>query len=145
MMRLVEVEPRFDYNLGTFGGVRERRVGNWLIPESGIEECEWMPASDISETDTAFLVSMELPGIDMKKLDITYSNGTLTVKGEKQKETVIGETCNCSERYAGSFTRRFQMPGPVFTDKIDAAYRDGVLRISLPKSEVSIVKKVEVH
>ncbi len=145
MFRIFELAPRFDLSLGPFGGFRERFFDKWFIPDAGFEECEWMPASDISETDGAYFVSMELPGIDMKKVDITYSEGVLSVKGEKMKDTQIGETCNCGERYAGDFHRRFEIAGPVVADKIDATYKDGILRINLPKSEACVVKKIEVH
>lgn len=145
MMRLFDIVPRFDIALGPLGGLRESFFDTCLLPASNFEECEWTPASDISETDTAYLVSMELPGIDMKKVDIAYSEGVLAVKGEKATDTVIGETCNCNERYAGEFNRRFRITGPVETDKIDATYRDGILRINLPKSEASSVKKIEIH
>jgi HSP20 family protein len=108
--------------------------------------CEdWKPASDVAETDKAYLVTMELPGIDMKKLDITFEDGAVTVRGEKEKETFEGECCHCSERFSGPFTRRIDVAGNVERDKIDATYKDGILKLVLPKSEESIPKKIEVH
>lgn len=109
-------------------------------------ECEnWVPPTDIAESGNSFLISMEIPGIDMKKLDISYSDGLLTVKGEKTKESEEGECCHCVERFSGSFERSFPIAGKVDRDNIDATYRDGILKIRIPKSEESVTKKIEVH
>lgn len=109
--------------------------------------CEgWTPPSDIAETDKAYMISMEMPGVDAKKVDITYENGRLTVKGEKEKESGEGDCCHCSERFSGSFSRTFNLDGIVVDrDKIEASYKDGVLKLVLPKSEESVPKKIEVH
>jgi len=104
-----------------------------------------MPALDIAETEKAYVVSMELPGIDMKKTDISFDNGVLTVKGEKEKETLEGECCQCAERYSGSFRRSIQISGKVDSDKIDATYKDGILKLTLPKDEASLPKKITVN
>jgi len=119
---------------------------DWGFPANYFVECrDWAPATDIAETDAYFMVTMELPGIDMTKTDISFNDGILTVKGEKHKETSEGECCQCSERYEGSFTRAIEVSGRVRSDKIDATYRDGVLKVTLPKSEESVPKKIEVH
>ena len=110
-----------------------------------VRDDEWTPASDITETVKSYVVTMELPGIDMKKTDISYIDGVLTVKGEKTKDSMEGECCYCSERYSGSFNRTFQIPGKVDSDKIDATYKDGILKLTLTKAEESLPKKIEVH
>ena len=104
-----------------------------------------MPASDIAETEKEYVVSAELPGIDMKGMDISYSSGVLTIKGEKKKESSDGECCHCAERYSGTFERSFRIPGTVDSDKIDATYKDGILKVVVPKSEKSVPKKIKVH
>ena len=88
-------------------------------------------------------MTMDVPGIEMKALDISYANGMLSVKGNKAGMSE-GESCYCSERYTGSFHRSFSIPGEVNPDHIDASYKDGVLRVTLPKSEGGKVKKIEV-
>lgn len=120
------------------------RLCGWVNPMDIACE-DWTPASDVAETDKAYLVTMELPGVDMKKLDITFEDGAVTVRGEKEKETFPGECCHCSERFSGSFTRSFHIAGNVERDKIDATYKDGILKLVLPKSEESRPKKIEVH
>jgi HSP20 family protein len=134
--------PRFDIAFRPFRSLFEE----WFNPYPSDLECgEWMPASDIAETDKAYAVTMELPGIDMKKTDISYNDGVITVKGEKIKETLEGECCHCAERFSGSFTRSFRISGGVDRDKIDATYKDGILKVVLPKSEESMPKKITIH
>ena len=134
--------PRMDFDF-----VPWRSLWNdWRFPSTFYTECpDWMPATDIAETDKGFVVSMELPGIDMSKTDISYSDGILTVKGEKHKESSEGECCHCSERYEGEFSRTLRVSGRVDNDKIDATYKDGILKVMLPKSEEAMPKKIEVH
>jgi len=145
MLERFDLVPRFDLAFRTPVSVWDRFFGDWGFPETYLDEGQWTPAADISETDSHYFVSMELPGIDMKEMDIAYADGLLTVKGEKVRTTDIGEACYCTERYAGSFQRIFRIPGSVDKDKIDATYKDGILKVSLPKSEESRVKKIEVH
>ena len=138
MARMIDVIP-FDMALRPFGSLWERTYPYFA-------ECEeWAPATDIAETGKAYVVSMEIPGMDMKKLDVSYDDGVLTVKGEPTKETNEGECCHCMERFSGTFDRSFSISGKVDRDKIDAAYQDGILKITIPKSEASVPKKIEVH
>ena len=134
--------PRFEM------GFRPSRsfFDRWMFPEAYFNErMDWGPATDIAETDKEYVVTMEVPGLDMKKTDISYREGVLTVKGEKHKESQEGECCHCSERYSGSFNRSFNISGHVDRDKIDATYKDGILRLSLPKSAESVRKRIEIH
>lgn len=140
MMRMLS--PRYDIAFRPFRSLFD----TWSDPYTYVVRDDvWTPASDIAETDKTYVLTMELPGIDMKKTDISYSDGILTVKGEKTKESTDGECCYCSERYSGSFNRTFQIPGRVDSDKIDATYKDGILKLTLTKAEESLPKKIEVH
>ncbi len=115
-------------------------------PVSYAAECaDWVPASDIAETGKEYVVSMEAPGIDMNKTELTFTGGMLTVKGEKIKESKEDECCHCAERYSGTFERSFHVSDKVDGDKIDATYKDGILKVVLPKSEESSVKKIQIH
>jgi HSP20 family protein len=145
MMRMLNVIPRFDVPFRSRTRLLNPFFENWLIPSTNLETCDWIPASDIAETDKEYHLTMELPGIDMKKLDISFSEGVLTVKGEKTKDVSIGESCYCTERYQGTFQRSFRIPGAVDKENIEAKYKDGILRVSLAKSEKSVVKKIEIH
>lgn len=105
----------------------------------------YVPAFDISENENEYVVKAELPGIDAKALDIQFTNGLLTVKGEKKEEKEDkGENYHCVERRYGSFHRSFRIPDHIHSDKIEASYKDGILTLTLPKDESSKTKKIEV-
>ena len=144
-MRMLNVVPRYNVAFRPLTRELYRFFSDWEIPFAYLDECDWTPASNIAETDTEYRVTMELPGIDMKKLDISFSEGILTVKGEKTTEISIGESCYCTERYSGSFQRSFQIPGVVDKEKIEADYKDGILRVNLAKAEKGGVKQIEIH
>jgi HSP20 family protein len=93
------------------------------------------PAIDIVESDKAFEVTAELPGLDAKNIDLQLSDGVLTIKGEKQedKEEKTKDRY-VSERRYGSFRRSLQIPGSVDAEKIEASFKGGVLTVTLPKS-----------
>ena len=103
------------------------------------------PHFDISETEKEYVMSGEIPGIDVKDLNVTLTDGIITIKGEKKKETEEKqENYHRIERHYGSFERSFRVPDKAKTEKLDAQYKDGVLKLTLPKAEVSEVKKIEV-
>jgi HSP20 family protein len=92
------------------------------------------------------VVKADLPGIDVKGLDITIKDNVLTLKGEKKEEHEEKKECfHRIERRFGSFCRSFPLPGDVKTEGVEAVYKDGVLRLTIPKSEVSAPKKIEVQ
>jgi HSP20 family protein len=108
------------------------------------EVSEWVPPADITETEKEYVLTLEVPGIDMKKLDISYASGVLSIKGEKKHEIGKGEVCCYAGRYSGSFERNFWIPGEVKGEEIEATYKDGILRVAVSKSEASQVKRIEV-
>ena len=123
----------------------DRFFDDWDLPSLFGGEKEWMPAFDVSENDTEYLVSAELPGVDIKDVDITISDGILSVKGEKRHETEDkGEDYHRIERRYGSFHRSFRIPGQVESDKVDASFKDGILKVLLPKAEGTETKKIEI-
>lgn len=105
-----------------------------------------MPSLDVKETDTSYKVSAELPGVDEKDVQVTFENGSLTIRGEKKAEKEEKkEGYYLSERSYGSFRRSIAFDD-VDGDKIDARFAKGVLTITLPKlpAEKSKVTKIEV-
>jgi HSP20 family protein len=104
-----------------------------------------MPPFDVSETDDEMIVRLEVPGMDKKDININLSHGTLTVTGEKKQEKEEHETYHCTERCYGTFSRSISLPFEVDGDKVDASFKDGVLKIALPRSEAVKPKKIEVH
>ena len=94
-----------------------------------------MPAIDVTETDKAYAITAELPGMDEKNVEVKVADDILTIKGEKQEEKEEKtKDYHLSERSFGSFQRAFQVPSGVDTDKIDAKFSKGVLTVTLPKS-----------
>lgn len=145
MTRILDLIPRFELSTWPRWSAFEPFFSTSRRPYLYVEEeCEWMPPADISENGKQYLVTLEVPGIDMKKMDISFSNGVLNIKGEKKKETVKDECCYCSERYSGSFERSFRIPGKVKEEGIESSYKDGILKVTLPMHEESQVKKIEV-
>ena len=93
------------------------------------------PAIDIVEKEKAFEVTVELPGLDAKNVDIQLSDNVLTIKGEKQEEKEEKTKDRyVSERRYGSFRRSLEVPGSVDVDKIEANFKNGVLTVTMPKS-----------
>ena len=119
-----------------FEGRPERKTG---------EVMEWLPSTDVAETKNELVVKAELPGIDPKDIDISLSEGVLTVKGEKKQEKEEKEEgYHLVERSYGSFTRSLRLPKEVQGDKISASYKNGVLKVSLPKSEEAKKKEIKI-
>jgi len=109
------------------------------------DEKSFVPVFDISENEKEYSVIAELPGIDEKDIEVTLLDGILTVKGEKKQETEDKEeTYHRIERRYGSFVRSFRIPDKVETDKINATFKDGVLRLTVPKSGESKVTKIKI-
>ena len=106
---------------------------------------EWLPSVDISETKNDLVVKAELPGLDPKDIDVSITGNVLTIKGEKKEEKEEkDEQRHYMERYHGSFQRSFQLPAEVKSDKIDASFDKGVLKVTLPKTEQAKKKEIEI-
>lgn len=96
---------------------------------------DWMPTLDFSESKDAYVVKVEVPGIDPKAVQVTVDNGVLTLRGEKRQEKEQkDEHYYRVERSYGSFTRSVRLPGPVDSGKISATSKNGVLTVTLPKT-----------
>jgi HSP20 family protein len=94
-----------------------------------------MPAVDIIESEKAYEVTAELPGMDEKNIEVKVANGNLTIKGEKQEEKEEKKKdYYLHERSFGSFERTFSLPEGVDKDKIEASFKKGVLTVTLPKT-----------
>ena len=105
------------------------------------ERADWTPASDIYETDSGYLIAMDLPGIDREALEIDIDDNRLIVKGTR----AIAETKqHRTERPRGKFLRSFSVPSSVEQGKIGAEYKDGVLQIRLPKRTEQKPKTIDV-
>jgi len=116
-----------------------------LAPFGG-EWAAFSPQVDVVEKDDEIVVSAELPGLDDKDIDVSLSNDTLTIRGEKKEEKEEkGRSYYRAERSYGSFTRSIPLPGEVDASKVDAVFQKGVLTVTLPRSgEARARKKIAV-
>lgn len=106
-----------------------------------------MPSVDVAETDKAFEVTAELPGMTEDNIDVSLADGVLTLKGEKKEEKEQKEKgYYLSERRYGSFQRSFRLPEGVDENKIEANFEKGVLKITLPKTPEAVkqAKKIAI-
>jgi len=116
----------------------------WLSEESGLRN--WRPVVDIYDNEKKIVIKTELPGVDKKDIHIDVKDGILTLRGERSYENEVKEEkYHCKERTFGNFHRSFILPEGLDHDKIDADYKDGVLKIEIPKPEEKKPKKVAVH
>lgn len=109
------------------------------------DEKHWLPTVDVSETDDHVIVRAEIPGMEKNDISITMSDGLLTIQGEKKQEKEEEkENYHFVERRYGSFSRSLRVPSGVDADKIEASYKDGVLKVAIPKSESEKSRKIEI-
>lgn len=105
------------------------------------ERADWTPASDIYETESGYLVAMDVPGIRRETLEIDIDDNRLRVKGTRE---IAQSKQHRMERPRGRFLRTFSVPASVEQGRIGAEYKDGVLQISLPKRTEQKPKKIDI-
>ena len=117
-------------------------VSNSGSPEAGT----WHPAVDVYETEDSYVLKADLPGVSKEDIKIDVNNNALTIKGEKKfEEKTEKENYMRVERSYGSFTRTFTLSEKVDSGNIKAAYKDGVLEVTLPKKEEAKPKEIKVE
>lgn len=103
------------------------------------------PLANMWEDDTAVFVELDLPAVDPAKLELNVTEGNrLTVQGERTAPVVTGTTWVRQERPFGPFNRTIELPFMVDSEKVEASYEHGVLRITLPKSEAAKPRRITV-
>jgi len=106
----------------------------------------WAPPVDVFEQGDRLVFKAEIPGVDRDALNVTVEDGVLTIHGERQEESEAKDgTTYRQERVHGTFTRRFALPKHVDGSKVTAAYKDGVLEVTVPKAESAKPRKVEIQ
>jgi HSP20 family protein len=105
----------------------------------------WMPPVDIQETEEAYRLTAELPGLKRDDINITLENNVLRLSGERKFEKdVKKESYQRIERSYGAFSRSFTLPQLVSSEKVQAAFQDGVLTITVPKAEQARPRKIAI-
>lgn len=127
----------FDQLLSEMSGLIESTVGGTAPAVA------WTPLADVTESDDAFHVEIELPGVKSKDINVEANGQELVVTGEikeKERKGVLRR----STRRTGSFEYRLRLPGEVDTEKTNAQMSDGVLTITVPKAEVAKPRHIEI-
>ncbi|MCP4134490.1 MAG: Hsp20/alpha crystallin family protein [bacterium] len=104
------------------------------------------PAVDVYENESSFVISAELPGLDKDNISVDLKDRVLTLRGERSCEDEKKEDKYYrKERAYGKFQRVFTLPGRIDSGKIAAEYKDGVLKVNIPKTEEVKPKKIAIH
>lgn len=105
----------------------------------------WTPALDVFEDKDNLVVKAELPGMKREEIEVSLHDGSLSISGERKGENKYEDAeVYRAERYVGKFQRTVSLPSPVASDKVKAQYTDGVLTVTLPKTEEAKPKQIDV-
>ncbi len=148
---LTKREPRHMrpwFRLGPLENIREE-MEEFISRTFGDGAESWgvrvVPSLDLSETDSALEVRMDVPGMESKDIDIQVNGNLLTISGERKEEREEkGKTYHRLERRVGSFSRSVTLPCPVQENAVDAQYKNGILTIKLPKTDEAKAHKITV-
>jgi HSP20 family protein len=124
------------------------RMLNDVLERTGEESSltTWAPAVDIFETEHELVVKADLPDVKPEELDVRVENNILTIRGERKFEKKVNESNYLRvERSYGAFSRSFSLANTVNSEAIKAAYKDGVLTLSIPKREEAKPKLIKVN
>lgn len=135
-----------------FEDATQRRASEGKNPSKGptvaqppsdieVETADWYPAADVYENKDEYVVAVDLPGIDRSTLDISIDHDRLAIKG---KRADTDSTQQAGERPRGNFLRILDMPASVDQNQIKAEYKDGVLRIRLPRQPERKAQRIEI-
>lgn len=110
-----------------------------------LHPADWAPMVNISENDTEYLVSADLPEVKPEDVHVSLENGVLTLTGERKMENQdSGIKHHMIEQSYGRFVRSFSLPGDIDSSKVEAMFKDGVLRVHITKSEAARPKQIEI-
>ncbi|HVO19644.1 MAG TPA: Hsp20/alpha crystallin family protein [Anaeromyxobacter sp.] len=134
-----------DNALAAIGEEMDRLVSG-LTRDAGTWSYGLAPAADIFETEAAYRVQLDLPGIDPKAIQLRVEKDTLSIQVDrKQPAAVAGETLHRSERAYGTFFRSFELSNAVDAGRVEASYEQGVLTVTLPKREEAKARTIPVN
>ncbi len=103
----------------------------------------WSPAADLTQTEDAYTLTVDLPGLSRKDIELTVEDHTLTLSGERRFERE-GSSVDRLERVHGRFARRFHLPADADASTVAAEFENGVLNISIPKVEEAKARRIEI-
>lgn len=113
--------------------------------QSLLKVADWSPSVDITENETAYLIKAEIPEVKKEDVQVTIKDGMLTIQGERRQEKEEkGKKFHRIERSYGSFARSFQVPSDVDENAVKAEFKDGMINVTLPKSEKAKSKEINI-
>lgn len=120
----------------------------WGLNKHDSEEYEsavWMPLADVIENNDEYILKMDIPGVEKKDVKLSYSNGELTISGERKEEKESKDSkYHRIERSYGKYFRSFKLPEKIVDDRISAEFNNGSLKITIPKAEEVKPKEIEI-
>lgn len=120
-------------------------LSRWFDDDRGLLESVWSPAVDIHESKDDIVVTADLPGVTKDDVDVSVHGDTLMIKGEKKQEKEEKDKDFVrTERFYGNFSKSITLPCEVDVAKADANYKDGVLKLTLPKKEDAKPKQIQI-
>ena len=139
---LLDVEREFNRmfsNLGSRFGIAKK------AGDAEYENAVWMPLTDIYEDKDNYKIKADLPGIKKSDVKISYSDGELSISGERVQELETKDAkCHRVERTFGRYYRSFNLPKEIKEDKIKAEFKDGQLTVTIPKADEVKPKEIEI-
>ena len=139
---LLNMEREFNKLFNSFG--KRLSIGE-MDSLDEYENAIWMPLADIKEDKNNYFCMLDLPGIAKDEVKVAYNNGQLSVSGErKQEKETMDSKFQRVERVFGRYYRSFTLPQKVKEDKIEAEFKDGQLKITVPKAEEAKPKELEI-
>lgn len=136
--RMLDWTRQVDEAMNTAAARAEGRVRTQL----------WLPAIDVFETDEAFVIAADLPGVHKENVDVQFDRGSLTISGTRAATLPSSEKAPLrvfnGERVSGEFSRSVRLPSHVDAERISAAFVDGVLTLTVPKSKAALPRKITV-
>jgi len=150
IMKLTKIQQPTWPSLGRLADLREEIDRFFESPLNGLSRAtqflgEWAPTLDVFEDKESFVVNAELPGMKREEIDVSLHDGSLIISGERKSETKKEDAqTHHTERFYGRFQRTVALPKSIAADKVKADYKDGILTVTLPKTEEAKPKKIDI-
>jgi len=150
-MRLTRYQPAEAWNWSPLDQLTTLRdeINRFFEPgafNGGSQFNMWSPVLDVAEDKENVVVTVELPGMKREEIDIALHDGMLSISGERKDEKKSGEGESYRlERYYGRFQRTVALPKPVNSETVKATYKDGILTVTLPKTEEAKPRQIQIN
>jgi len=144
MFSIVKREPKYNWGVMNLRNEIDRMFRSFY-EDSESSDSHWMPSVDIIDEKDKLLLTAEIPGVEKKDVKINLQNNVLSIEGEKKQEhEEKDDNYYRSERFYGKFCRSFTLSSDVDSDNIQADFDNGVLTVTMPKSEKVKPRQIEI-